>query len=220
MQAIARARAAERHATALTREADEITRRLAQISMRQTEDENRLGNNWNDQQKTRRAHTEHIIQSEEEKVRARQAEERRAQLEAERLRKEAEAKAAAEELRKREEAAKAAQEAEEAKVRADRVEAARKEAEKVEQAKAQALQAQSQERDALGMTTPDQDWREARLALKVRFSALHPINDHSFTRCRQRSNSSRDRSRASRLTVNRRRLGMKLGARSRQGSAS
>jgi hypothetical protein len=44
--------------------------------------EKRLGNNWTDQQKLRRAHTERIIQSEEEKVRARQAEERRAQLEA------------------------------------------------------------------------------------------------------------------------------------------
>ena len=220
MQAAARARETERQAAALKREADEVARRLAQMSMRQTEDDKRLGNNWSDQQKMRRAHTERIIQSEEEKVRARQAEERRAQLEAERLRKEVEAKAAAEELRKKEEAAKAAQEAEEAKARVDREEAARKEAEKAELAKAQALKAQSQERDALGMTTPDQDWREARLALKVWFSAFHPINDHLFTRCRQRSNSSRDRSRASRLTVNRRGLGMTLGARSHQGSAS
>jgi nucleoporin GLE1 len=220
MQAMVHARAAERQANALKREADEIVRRLAQISIRQAEDENRLGNNWNDQQRMRRAHTEHIIQSEEEKVRARQAEERRAQMEAERLRKEAEAKAAIEELRKREEALKAAQEAEEAKASADRAEAARKEAERLELAKAHALESQSHERDSLGMTTPDQDWREARLALKVRFSALPPINDHSFTTCRQRSNSSRDRSRVSRLTVNRRRLGMKLGARSRQGSAS
>ena len=196
IQAIAHARAAERQAAILKREADEIARRLAQMSMRQAEDEKRLGSNWNDQQKMRRAHTEHIIQSEEEKVRARQAEERRAQMEAERLRKEAEAKAAAEELRQREEALKAAQEAEEAKARVDREEAARKEVEKAELAKAQALQAQSQERDALGMTTPDQDWREARLALKVRFSVLHPINDYSFTGCRQCSNTSRDRSRA------------------------
>ena len=175
MQAAARARVAERQAAALKREADEIARRLDQLSMRHAEDEERLGSNWSDQQKIRRAHTEHIIQSEEEKLRARQAEERRAQVEAERLRKEAEAKAAAAELRKKEEAAKAAQEAEEAKARVDREEAARKEAEKLELAKAQALDAQSQERDALGMTTPDQDWREARLALKVRFSALHSI---------------------------------------------
>ena len=176
IQAAARTRVAERQAAALKREADEVARRLAQISMRQADDEKRLGNNWADQQKMRRAHTEHIIQSEEEKLRARQAEERQAQLEAEHLRKEAEAKAAAEEQRKREEAAKAAQEAEEAKAKADSLEAARKEAERVEQAKAQALAAQSQERDALGMTTPDQDWREARLALKVRLSALiHPI---------------------------------------------
>ncbi|KAI9465815.1 GLE1-like protein-domain-containing protein [Lactarius psammicola] len=165
-QAVARAQDAERQAAALKREADEVARRLAQISMRQADDEKRLGNHWSDQQKMRRAHTEHIIQSEEEKVRARLAEERLAQVEAERLRKEAEAKAAAEEQRKREEAARAAKEAEEAKARADQEEAARKEAEKVELAKAQALEAQAQERDALGMTTPDQDWREARLALK------------------------------------------------------
>src|SRR6266702_41917 len=152
MQAAARARDAESQAAALKRGADEVARRLAQMSIRQAEDEKRLGNHWSDQQKMRRAHTEHIIQSEEEKVRARQAEERLAQVEAERLRKEAEAKAAAEEQRKREEAA-------------------RKEAEKMELARAQALEAQAQERDALGMTTPDQDWREARLALKVRFSA-------------------------------------------------
>src|SRR6266702_1477236 len=171
MQAAARARDAESQAAALKREADEVARRLAQMSMRQEEDEKRLGNHWSDQQKMRRAHTEHIIQSEEEKVRARQAEERLAQVEAERLRKEAEAKAAAEEQRKREEAAKAAKEAEEAEARANREEAARKEAEKMELARAQALEAQAQERDALGMTTPDQDWREARLALKVRVSA-------------------------------------------------
>ncbi|KAH9067914.1 GLE1-like protein-domain-containing protein [Lactarius vividus] len=166
IQATARARVAERQAAALKREADDVARRLAQISIRQAEDEKRLGNNWSEHQKMRRAHTEHIIQSEEEKVRARQAEERLAQIEAERLRKEAEAKTAAEVQRKREEAAKAAKEAEEAKARADREEAARKEAEKVEVAKAQALEAQAQERNALGMTTPDQDWREARLALK------------------------------------------------------
>ncbi|KAH9072957.1 GLE1-like protein-domain-containing protein [Lactarius deliciosus] len=164
--ATARARVAERQAAALKREADDVATRLAQISIRQAEDEKRLGNNWSEHQKTRRAHTEHIIQSEEEKVRVRQAEERLAQIEADRLRKEAEAKAAAELQRKREEAAKAAKEAEEAKARADREEAARKEAEKVELAKAQALEAQAHERDALGMTTPDQDWREARLALK------------------------------------------------------
>jgi nucleoporin GLE1 len=175
MQAAARAHVAERQAAALKREADEVTRRLAQISMNQAEVEKRLGNNWTDQQKLRRAHTERIIQSEEEKLRARQAEERQAQAEVERLRKEAEAKAAAEEQRKREEIAKAAKEAEEAKAKADSLEAARKEAEKVELAKAQALQAQSKERDALGMTTPDQDWREARLALKVRFSCTPSI---------------------------------------------
>ena len=181
MQIAARAQVAERQAAALKREADEVARRLAHITLRQAEDEKRLGNHWTDQQRMRRAHTERIIQSEEEKLRARQAEERQAQAEAERLRKEAEAKAAAEEQRKREEAAKAAKEAEEAKAQVDRLEALRKEAEKVEQAKAQALAAQSQERDALGMTTPDQDWREARLALKVRFSARSrsrsPIHD-------------------------------------------
>ena len=220
MQAAARVRVAERQAAALKREADEVTRRLAQISVHQEEVEKRLGNNWTDQQKLRRAQTERIIRSEEEKVRARQAEERQAQAEVERLRKEAEAKAAAEEQRKREEIAKAAKEAEEAKARADSLEAARKEAEKMELAKAQVLQAQSKERDALGMTTPDQDWREARLALKVRFSARIRSRSPPFTRYRQRSNSSRGRSRASRLTVIRRRPGMKLGARSRQGSAS
>jgi len=141
------------------------------MSIRQAESEKLFGKDWDEQQKIRRQHTEHIIRVEEERQRARQAEERRAQIEAERLRKEAEAKAAAEDQRKREEAAKAAKEVEEARARTDREEAARKEAERVELAKAHALEAQAQERDALGMTTPAKDWHEARLALKVRFSA-------------------------------------------------
>ena len=80
--------------------------------------------------------------------------------------------------RKREEAAKAAKEAEEAKAKADE-EAARQ---RIEQAKSQALEAQATERNALGMTTPDTDWRDARLALKVRCLSSFDRH-HSLTTC-------------------------------------
>jgi hypothetical protein len=168
----------ERQENDLRKEADLVAERLAELSMLNAVEEEESGNRWNDQRKTRRAQTENIIRSEIDKQHAKQKEEERmAKEEAERVQKEAE-KAAAEEQRKKEEDAKAVREAEEAKARAEREEAARKEAEMVEQAKTQALQAQATERNTLGMTTPDDDWRDARLALKVRF--LHHIRSPSF----------------------------------------
>jgi nucleoporin GLE1 len=169
---------AERQEADLRKEADLVAERLAELSMLNAVGEEESGNRWNDQRKTRRAQTENIIRSEIDKQHAKQKEEERiAKEEAERMQKEAE-KAAAEEQRKKEEDAKAVKEAEEAKARAEREEAARKEAERLEQAKTQTLQAQATERNALGMTTPDDDWRDARLALKVRF--LHHIRSPSF----------------------------------------
>lgn len=178
-QAAARELDAERQVAALREEADLVAERLAELSRLQEVEEEENGSRWNDQKKTRQTQTESIIRSEMEKQRAKQREEERlAKEEAERLREEAE-KAAAEEQRKKEEAVKAVKEAEEAKARADQEEAVRKEAERVKQAKAQAMEAQATERNALGMTTPDDDWREARLALKVRF--LPSIRSPSFT---------------------------------------
>jgi hypothetical protein len=176
VQAEARERDAEEQAAALRQEADNVAKRLSELSMLREHEENRNGVLWNNQQMTRQAQIEGVIRAEVEKQRARQTEqERLAKEEAERIRKEAE-KAAAEEQRKKEAAAKAAREAEEAKAKADQEAAARKEAERMEQAKAQALEAQATERNALGMTTPGEDWREARLALKVRF--LSPFDRH------------------------------------------
>ena len=186
LQAAARDLDAERQADDLRKEADLVAERLAELTKLHALEEEQSGSVWNNQRETRQAQTKSIIRSEIDKQRAKQKEdERRAKEEAERLRKEAEA-AAADEQRKKEEAAKAAKEAEEAKARAGREEAARKEAERVEQAKTQVLEAQATERNALGMTTPGDDWREARLALKVLY--LPRIRSSSFTQTRQRSN--------------------------------
>lgn len=177
----ARERDAKRQATTLKQEADEVARRLAQLSVLQGEKEEENGIRWNDQQKKRQTQIEGVIRSEIEKRRIEEErlakEERQAKEEAERQRQEA-AKAAAEEQRKREEAAKAAKEAEEAKAKADE-EAAGK---KIEQARAQALEAQATERNALGITTPDSDWRDARLTLKVRSLPTFDRH-HSLTTC-------------------------------------
>jgi nucleoporin GLE1 len=180
-QGAARKRDTERQAAALKREADRVANRLEELSLSRAKNDKDHGTLWIDEQKKRRARTEFVIHAEEEKLRA---QERSAQVEAERIRKETEARAAAEEQRKKDEAAKAekaAKEAEEAKANAEKEAAARKEVELVEQAKAQALQAQSKERKALGMTTPDQDWREARLVLKVRFLPAFD-RDHLLTK--------------------------------------
>ena len=146
--------------------------------MLQGEKEEENGTRWNDQQKKRRAQIESTIRSEIEKRRV--EEERLAKEEAERQRQEA-AKVAAEEQRKREEAAKAAKEAEEAKAKADE-EAARQRIEQAKAQAAQALEAQVTERNALGMTTPDADWRDARLTLKV-LSLSTFDRHHSLTTC-------------------------------------
>jgi len=168
-------RDAKRQAATLKQEADDVARRLAQLSVLQGEKEEENEIRWNDQQKRRQAQIEGTIRSEIDKRRI--VEERLAKEEAERQRQEA-AKVAAEEQRKREEAAKAAKEAEVAKAKADE-EAARK---RLEQAKAQALEAQATGRNALGMTTPDADWRDARLALKV-WSLPSFDRHHSLTTC-------------------------------------
>ncbi|KAI0001152.1 hypothetical protein BJV77DRAFT_972697 [Russula vinacea] len=163
MRAAARERDAERQAAVLKQEADDVARRLAQLSVLQGVKEEEKGILWNDQQKKRQAQIEGVIRSEEEKRRIEV--ERLAKEEAERLRKEEAAKVAAEEQRKKEEAAKAAKEAEEARAKAEE-ETARKEAERIEQARTQAIETQAMERNALGMTTPGEDWRDARLTLK------------------------------------------------------
>jgi hypothetical protein len=165
---------AKRQATTLKQEADDVARHLAQLSVLQGEKEEESGSRWNDQQKKRQTQIEGVIRSEIEK---RRVEEERLAKEAERQRQEA-AKAAAEEQRKREEAVKAAKEAEEAKAKADE-EAARK---RIEQARAQALEAQATERNALGIPTPDSDWRDARLTLKVRSLPTFDRH-HSLTTC-------------------------------------
>ncbi|KAH9965292.1 GLE1-like protein-domain-containing protein [Russula dissimulans] len=165
VQAAGREQKFESQAAALENEADMIARRLTELSIRQGDEIRQKTTRWNDQMKSRQAKIEAVIRSEEEKLRAREMEERRAKEEAERVRKEVE-KAALEEQRKKDEAAKVAKEAEEAEARAEAKEAARKEEEKVAQAKAQASEAQTSERNALGLTTPDEDWREARLVLK------------------------------------------------------
>ncbi|KAI9511977.1 GLE1-like protein-domain-containing protein [Russula earlei] len=166
VQAASRERDVERQGAALKQDADMIAKSLAELSIRQSKDETEKGIQWNDKRKSRQAKTEDVIRSEEEKLRVREMMERRVREEAERIRKEAE-KAAIEEQRKKDDAAKAAKEAEEAKARAEEEEAAKKEAERTEQARAQqALEGQATERNALGMTMPDEDWREARFALK------------------------------------------------------
>ena len=172
MLAAAREQDAKRQAAALKQEADDVARRLAQLSVVQEKKDEEIGHRWDDQQRKRQAQIEGVIRSEIQKRRA--EEERLAKEEAERLRKEEAARLAAEEQRKKEEAAKAAKEAEEAKVKAEE-EALRKETERMEQVKAQATEAQATERNALGMTTPAVDWRDARLVLKVRSYNLHSI---------------------------------------------
>jgi hypothetical protein len=163
--AAAREQDAKRQAAVLKQEADDVARRLAQLSVVQGKENEENGLRWNDQQLKRQEQIDGVICS--EILKRKTEEERLAREEAERLRKEEAVRVAAEEQRKKEEAAKAAKEAEEAKAKAEE-EALRKETERMEQAKAQATEAQAMERNALGMTTPAVDWRDARLVLKVR----------------------------------------------------
>ena len=176
VRAVAREQDAKRQAAVLKQEADDVARRLAQLSVVQEKNDEENGLRWNDQQHKRKEQIESVIHS--EILKRKTEEERLAREEAERLRKEEAARVAAEEQRKKEEAAKAAKEAEEAKAKAEE-EALRKETERMEQAKAQATEAQTMERNALGMTTPAVDWRDARLVLKVR--SLTSIRSPSFT---------------------------------------
>ncbi|KAI0277073.1 GLE1-like protein-domain-containing protein [Russula aff. rugulosa BPL654] len=121
----AREQDAKRQATTIKQDADDVARRLAQLSVLQGEKEEENGIRWNDQQKKRQTQIEGVIRSEIEKRR----------VEEERLAR-----------KKRNVSGK--------KLR------------RIEQARAQALEAQATERNALGVTTPDSDWRDARLTLK------------------------------------------------------
>lgn len=110
---------------------------------------------------------EGAIKFEEEKVRVKLEKERKLREEEELKRKEEELKRRiAEERRKAEEERKRKEEEEEQRRRAAEEEE-KKKAEEVEKKKSEQLAKEAEERKALGMTTAEEDWVNARTTLKV-----------------------------------------------------
>ncbi|KZV71044.1 hypothetical protein PENSPDRAFT_606428 [Peniophora sp. CONT] len=151
-----------RQAAALAAELDAVAAQLRQLSTRPNDEQRR----WAEADAARRTRVDAVIRAEEEKIRAAQAEAERARkAKEEEERKVQEAKRAADEKRKAEEEKKRKEE-EAAKEKERAEEKKRRQEELAEQAAEEQKLKGEDERNALGMTTPAQDWTEARKALK------------------------------------------------------
>lgn len=149
-------------AAALAAELDAVASQLRRLSTQPNDEERR----WAEADATRRARVDAVIRAEEEKIRAAQAEAERARkAKEEEERKVQEAKKAAEEKRKAEEERKRKEE-EAAKEKERAEEEKRRQEELAEQAAEEEKLKGEGERTAHGMTTPAQEWTEARKALK------------------------------------------------------
>ncbi|VDC00507.1 unnamed protein product [Peniophora sp. CBMAI 1063] len=152
----------QRQAAALAAELDAVAAQLRRLSTQPTDEQRR----WAEADAARKARVDAVIRAEEEKIRAAQAEaDRVRKANEEEERKAQEAKKAAEEKRKAEEERKRKEE-EAAKAKEKAEEDKRRQEELAEQAAAEEKLKGEQERKQLGMTTPGQDWTEARKALK------------------------------------------------------
>lgn len=147
---------------------EEVSAVLNRLRLRQQGEEARLREQLKIRDKLVWERIEGVIRVEEERVRIMLEAERRKREEEERKKREIEERRRVEEEKKRLAVEQAKREAEEKRkqeeVQRQQEELERQEAEK----KAELLKAEEKERNSLGMSTGEQDWKRAREILKVR----------------------------------------------------
>jgi nucleoporin GLE1 len=136
----------------------EVEAQLRTFTIQRSTFESQMKERWKKQEEVMLSGIERVIKLEEAKVRERLERERKAREEEERKRKEEEERRKAEEQKKKEE--------EEARKKKEEEEAAeQKRREEEEKERKERLEREKGQRDALGMTTAEQDWMTARTNL-------------------------------------------------------
>ncbi|KAG5219420.1 GLE1 protein-domain-containing protein [Salix suchowensis] len=172
-----RLRQAQHIAELHARQADEVARKLRDLQLHQQSEERRLKEVWDSRAKQQWQRIEGVIKQEEDKLKAKLEAERKVREEEEKRRREADLKQRLLEEKKRQEEEAKKQEEEESKRKQEEERKQREEEEqrllKEQQEKDERTKAERDQRQALGVTTALEDWRQARQALHVS-SSQHP----------------------------------------------
>lgn len=142
----------------------EVQRLLSTLKLRQQSELNQLRIQWSEQDKAQQERIERVIRIEEENHRRKLEAERKKREEEERQRKLEEERRLAEEEKKR-------QEEEQRQKQKEAEEAAQRVRDEAEREKRASQAAADKRRNALGITSPEEDWVHARKTLMV--SALN-----------------------------------------------
>ncbi|KAI0029506.1 GLE1-like protein-domain-containing protein [Vararia minispora EC-137] len=175
----ARGQNAQLQAAVLARELDAVAAQLRAVGIRQSQEAQARDAHWAAQDRARWTSINAVIEAEEAKVRAALEKERKEREEVERKRMEEEERRRKEEdERKKEDEERRRADAERKRREEEKEEAGRKKREKeeaeqkkqkeLEKMQAEELQRQEGARKALSMTSPQEDWVEARRMLKAR----------------------------------------------------
>jgi len=138
----------------------EVQKLLSALKLKQQSELNRLGKQWSEQDKVQHERIEQVIRLEEENHRRKLEAERKKREEEERQKKLEEERRLAEEEKKR-------QEEEQRRKQKEVEEAAQRAKDEAEREKRASLAAAEKRRNALGITSPEEDWVHARHTLKV-----------------------------------------------------
>ena len=167
-QGRARSQESTQLASAHSRQVAEVEAQLASLDLRRKTEEARLYDAWKERDRKLWERIEGVIKVEEDKVKARLEAERKVREEAERKRREDEERRRLEEEKKREEEERKRKEEEDRKLE-EEIEQAMRQADEFEaEQRREQLEEEEQGRNALGLTTADEDWKWARKTLLVR----------------------------------------------------
>jgi nucleoporin GLE1 len=160
------------------RQMQEVQAQLSTLKLQQQKEEDKLRQGWKERDKLLWQRIDSVIQLEEDKVRARLEAERKVREQEERKRQEEEMqKRQLEEKRRKEEEEKqkAVEDAERRRLEEEkRKEDAEKQQIQDEKDRADRLAAEGDQRKAAGLTTPQDDWRNARSILMVGVTHCFP----------------------------------------------
>ncbi|KAJ7143550.1 GLE1-like protein-domain-containing protein [Mycena crocata] len=179
----ARVQESRRLAALHARQMAEVQAQLDSLKLQQQKEEDKLRQGWQERDKLLWQRIDSVIQLEEDKVRARLEAERKVREQEERKRQEVElAKRQAEEqrLKEEEDKRKAVEDAERERAEEEkRREDAEKQRLQAEKDRTARLEAEGEQRKAAGLTTPEDDWRNARSTLMVlKSNTMKPIKSN------------------------------------------
>ncbi|KAG9220039.1 hypothetical protein CCMSSC00406_0007899 [Pleurotus cornucopiae] len=175
-----RLRQAQHTAELHARQADEVARKLRDLQLHQQSEERRLKEVWDTRAKQQWQRIEGVIKQEEDKLKAKLEAERKVREEEEKRQREAELKRRLLEEKKRQEEEAKKREEEETKRKQEEERKQREEEEqrlqKEQQEKDERTKAERDQRQALGVSTALEDWRQARQALhQLKTGATRPV---------------------------------------------